>query len=68
MTAPRIAGLLALIGFLGLPVSAMMGVTPAADYMVDAAEVLLALGAILIIGHVVAGILSDARALKTTSK
>ncbi len=68
VTAPKFATLTFFIGLLGLPVSALMGVSTAADYVLDAVEILFALAAILIIGHVVVGIVLDARALETTSR
>ena len=62
--APKIALLLALIGAICLPVSALMGVSTLADYVLDSAEICFALAAILLIGYVAAGILSDVRALR----
>jgi hypothetical protein len=63
--ALKIALLLALVGIICLPASAMLGVGTTADYVLDAAEIFLALAAILLIGYVAVGILLDARALKS---
>jgi hypothetical protein len=61
----KIALLLALVGIICLPASAVLGVSAMADYVLDAAEILLAMAAILLIGYVAIGILADAHALKS---
>jgi len=63
--APVIALLLAAGGIVCLPVSAILGVSTTADYVLDGAELCLALAAILLLSNVVVGILMDAQALKT---
>jgi hypothetical protein len=63
--APKIAAFLAFLGFIGLPASAIVGVSPEADYILDAVEVCLGLAAAILLGYVAAGILLDAYALKT---
>ena len=65
MFAPKIAAFLAFLGFIGLPASAIVGVSPEADYILDAVEVCLGLAAAILLGYVAAGILLDAYALKT---
>lgn len=63
--ALKIALLLAVIGIICLPASAILGVSATADYVLNVAEIFLALAAIFLIGYVIVGILLDAQALKS---
>jgi hypothetical protein len=63
--ALKIALLLALVGIICLPVSAMLGVSTTADYVLDGAEICLALAATLLLGYVAVGIVMDTRALES---
>jgi hypothetical protein len=59
MSAPKIAGLLALAGMFGVLVSVMLGKLPGADYLLDGAFVCLALAGVIMILHVLIGLWTD---------
>jgi hypothetical protein len=65
---PKLAMLLALAAIVGMLLSALMGVSDAADYLLTGVEICLVLAAVLMIGHVIAGVLADARDLKSASR
>jgi hypothetical protein len=59
MSAPKIAGLLAVAGMFGVVVSVMLGKLPGADYLLDGAFVCLALAGVIMILHVLIGLWTD---------
>jgi hypothetical protein len=59
MSAPKIAGLLAVAGMFGVVVSVMLGKLPGADYLLDGAFVCLALAGVIVILHVLIGLWTD---------
>ena len=60
MLMPKIAGVLAVLGFIFLVLSAFVGGTQAvADWVLSAAEVFLLLAAIVFIAYVVRGLAAD---------
>jgi hypothetical protein len=63
--APIIALILAFAGVICLLASAVVGVSTTGDYILSGAEACLAIAAVLLIGYVALGVLSDARALKS---
>jgi hypothetical protein len=63
MLAPKLAAILALVGFVCLLLSAFLGVSHLADWLVDGSEGLLVAAAVIFLGYFVAGVISDARAL-----
>jgi len=63
MWAPILSAVLACLGAIGLLASAVMGVGPAADYVLDAAEASFAVAAVVFLAYVIVGIIADARAL-----
>jgi hypothetical protein len=60
---PKVATLLAVAGILCVLLSTMFGVTPVSNWFLYAAQVLLALGAIVLTVYILSGIIRDARAM-----
>jgi hypothetical protein len=56
---PKLAVMLGLVGIVCLVLSALVGATSMADFMLDAAQAFLILAAILIEGYVIGGIVMD---------
>ncbi len=56
MFAPKTAGLLALVGLIGVVVSVVFGRLSATDYLLDASFVCLALAGLVFIVHVIIGL------------
>jgi hypothetical protein len=61
MRAPLIAAVLAAVGAFLLAISAVLGVTPFADWTILAAETCLALAAVVFLGWFFAGCVEEIR-------
>jgi hypothetical protein len=59
MSAPRISGLLALIGLLGVVAVVILGKVTADNYLLDAALVCLALAGVIFLAYVSSRLWSD---------
>jgi lipid-binding SYLF domain-containing protein len=59
MLIPKLAAILGLVGVVCLVLSAFVGATSIADWVLDAAQAFLILAAILIEGYVIGGIVMD---------
>jgi hypothetical protein len=59
MLMPKLAALLAVVGVVCLLLSAVLGATSIADWVLDAAEAFLLLGAFVFIFYVVRGLVID---------
>jgi hypothetical protein len=59
--APWTAAVLAVVGVLCLPTAAVLGVTPASDAVLDAAQVLLAAAAAIFLIYIAVGLIIDFR-------
>jgi hypothetical protein len=59
MLMPKIAALLALVGVVCLVLSAVLGATSVADWVLDAAQAFLLLAALVFIFYVVHGLVLD---------
>lgn len=60
MSAPKLAAVLAVIGAVCLFVSAVLGATSVADWVLDAAQAFLVLAAVVFEAYVIVGIVVDA--------
>jgi hypothetical protein len=60
---PKVATLLAVAGILCILLSTMFGVSPFSNWLLYAAQVLLALGAIVFTVYILFGIIRDARVM-----
>jgi hypothetical protein len=60
MSVPKLTALLAVIGVVCLFMSAVLGATSLADWVLDAAQAFLALAAVVFEGYVIVGIIIDA--------
>lgn len=58
---PWVAAVLALIGIACLPTAAVLGVTPASDYVLDAAQISLVLATVIFLGYIAIGLVIDFR-------
>jgi hypothetical protein len=56
-----VAALLALIGIICLPAAATLGVTPASDYVLDAAQISFVLATVIFLGYIAIGLIADFR-------
>jgi hypothetical protein len=59
MFMPKLAAVLAAVGIVCLVLSAVLGATSAADWVLDAAQAFLLLAAVVFISYVVRGIVLD---------
>jgi hypothetical protein len=59
MFMPKLAAVLAVVGIVCLVLSAVLGATSAADWVLDAAQAFLLLAAVVFISYVVRGIVLD---------
>lgn len=67
MSAPKLAAVLAVIGVVCLFVSAVLGATSIADWVLDAAQAFLVLAAVVFEGYVIIGIVIDAARAASTA-
>jgi len=58
---PWVAAVLAIVGVVCLPAAAIMGVTPASDAVLDAAQILLIAATIIFLGYMIVGLVIDFR-------
>ena len=61
MSVPRISGLLALIGLLGVVAVVTLGKVTSATYLLDASFICIALAGVIFLGYVLAGLWKDFR-------
>jgi hypothetical protein len=59
MLMPKLAALLGAVGIVCLVLSALLGATSAADWVLDAAQAFLILAALVFLFYVVRGIVAD---------
>ena len=59
--APWIAAILAVIGIVCLPVAATLGVTPASNYVLDAAQISFVLATVIFLSYIAIGLVIDFR-------
>lgn len=59
MLMPKLAAVLGLAGVVCLVLSALVGATSMADWMLDAAQAFLVLAAVIFEGYVLCGIVTD---------
>jgi hypothetical protein len=59
MLMPKLAAVLAVVGSVCLVLSAVLGATSIADWVLDAAQAFLLLGALVFIFYVVRGLIID---------
>jgi hypothetical protein len=59
MSAPRISGMLALIGLLGVVAVVTLGKAISASFLLDAAFICIALAGIIFLGYVLTGLWKD---------
>ena len=57
--APWIAAALAFLGIICLPVAAFLGVTPASDYVLDAAQISFILATVIFLGYMAIGLVKE---------
>jgi len=59
MSAPRISGLLAVIGLLGVVAVVILGKVASATILLDVSFICIALAGVIFLGYVVAGLCKD---------
>lgn len=62
--APKLAALLAVVGFVCILLAALFGVSNLSNWFLDAAQGFLVVAVIVFVAYVIAGIVRDAQALK----
>jgi hypothetical protein len=60
---PKLAALLAVAGVVCILLSALFGVSQLSDRLLDAAQILFVLGAVIFAAYIFFGIIGDARAM-----